>query len=147
MVAMKRERAGRVLLAAFLVVLAVAAAAFAAVTPKPGIWAIGSGESGGSMKISGHTIAAGATSLSDFKCNKLNAVMPSKITIDASGTFSYSGKLKGQPGSIAFSGRFTSASKATGKSVIRNKSCKRTISWVAKPYVAPTAPAAVPPAY
>jgi hypothetical protein len=92
------------------------------------------GESGGGFMVasSGKAIKAGATLRSNFKCNKLNAVVPRAIPISSTGAFSYSGPLKGQPGTATVTGKFTSAGKAVATTTIKNGTCSSgAIHWTA----------------
>ena len=75
---------------------------------------------------------AGATLRSNFKCNKLNAVVPRAIPISSTGAFSYTGPLKGQPGTATVTGKFTSAGKAVATTTIKNGTCTSgAIHWTA----------------
>jgi hypothetical protein len=123
----------RVAVAVLVGVFALVAVPLAAsATPKAGSYRMGSGEGGGFFTVKGRTIASGATSLSNFKCNRLNAVIPRAIPVKADGSFAYSGTLRGQPGTIAFSGKFVSATKAAGTTTITKGTCSSTIKWTAK---------------
>ena len=126
---MRRSFAVALLLCMFT--LATVTGALAA-TPKSGSYRMGSGEGGGFFTVAGSKIAGGATSLSNFKCNKLNAVIPKAIPVKADGSFTYKGALRGQPGTITFSGKFVTATKAAGTTTIVKGSCKSTIKWTAK---------------
>jgi hypothetical protein len=123
----------RILSLAAVLVLVVAAVAFAA-TPKPGQYTTTSGgEGGGIFKVnSDHKdIAKGATAPSTFKCNRVNLVVPKAIAIK-SGAFSYRGRVKGQAGTLTFKGHFTTATKANGTSTFAKGSCKSTFRFSAK---------------
>ena len=122
----------RIVFAVVVGVLAVVAVPWASgATPKAGQFRMGSGEGGGFFTVAGSRIAGGATSISTFKCNKLNAVIPKAIPIKA-GSFSYTGILRGQPGTITFTGKFVTPTKAIGTTTITKGSCKSTMKWTAK---------------
>ncbi len=125
----------RVLLILTGIVLALSAVAQAA-SPTPGASFRDpkGGESGGGFTVasSGKAIKAGATLRSNFKCNKLNAVVPRAIPVSSTGAFSYSGPLKGQPGTVTVTGKFTSAAKAVATTTIKNGTCTSgAIHWTA----------------
>jgi hypothetical protein len=122
-------------LGCLLGIVLVGCAVASAATPKPGVFRDPKGgESGGFFTVvsSGKAIKAGATVRSNFKCNRLNAVIPRSIPVTATGAFTYTGKLKGQPGTVTVTGKFTGATKATITTVIKNGSCASgTIRWTA----------------
>lgn len=125
----------RVLLCLSGVALVISAVAHAA-SPSPGAVFRDpkGGESGGGFTVAsnGRAIKAGATLRSNFKCNKMNAVVPRAIPVTAAGTFSYTGPLKRQPGTVTVTGKFTSPTKATATTVIKNGSCTSgAIRWTA----------------
>lgn len=122
----------RIVVAAVAGVFAVVAVPLASsATPKAGQFRMGAGEGGGYFTVAGGRIAGGATSISNFKCNKLNAVIPKAIPVKA-GAFTYKGTLRGQPGTITFTGKFVTPTKATGSTTITKGSCKSTMKWTAK---------------
>jgi hypothetical protein len=114
-----------------LVVAACGALTGVALAAKAGVYTTNAGESSGNFTVSGSKLTK-ITAQSNFKCNKLNAIIPVSVAIK-SGSFSYTGKMKGQSGTITFKGHFTSSTKATGTTVITKGSCKSgTVKWTAK---------------
>ena len=127
-----RHRKTTMVLAA-LALLGTAAVANAASLQK-GLWLAGTGESSGTWTVVSNTKLSKVTAKSNFKCNRMNAAIPGSVTIGSDRHFKYSGNLKGQPGHIVFKGRFVSATKAVGTTVITKGSCSSgTIKWTAKP--------------
>jgi len=111
-----------------------------------GLWQAGAGESSGDWTVVSNTKMSKVTALSNFKCNRMNAVIPGSLVIHPDRSFSYSGRLKGQAGHITFKGRFTSATKAVGSTVITKGSCNSgKLKWTAKPLTSPVPPATPAP--
>jgi hypothetical protein len=117
-------------LGAALVVAAVLPLAALAV-PEP-VYVLGSGESGGSLTLAGSSVKAGATAPSTFKCNKKNVVIPKAIPIKNGGSFSYTGKMKGQSGTVVFKGTLKAGDKMSGSTKVTKGSCKSTKKWTGK---------------
>ena len=131
------RRACRVVLVSVLVLGGLPAVASAALAPR---WVLGDGEGQGMLAIAGSKIKAGATAPSTFKCNRVNAVVPKAIKI-VHGKFSYKGKMKGNPGTLVFKGRFnTAGTRVTGKATITNGKCTSTRKFSAVPFVEPAPP-------
>lgn len=120
----------RLTLAAACSVLCVLPAAAAAASGPN--WILGTGEGGGFLNVSGSTIKSGATAPSTFKCNKLNVVIPKSIKVKRR-AFSYTGKLKGQSGTVTFKGTFSGKTKVKGSTTVTKGSCKSTLKWSGKP--------------
>jgi hypothetical protein len=111
----------RVVVATVSVVLAGALPALAA-TPKSGRFTSG-GEGGSGFTVRSGRIVKGATVPSNFKCNRVNAVIPVSVPI-RSGRARYRGALKGQAGRIVVTVTFTSATRATVATSITRGACR-----------------------
>ena len=107
--------------AAAAAVCLTAPGAALAFTPKTGMYTSG-GEGGAFAKFTGKKIAKDAAMPSSFKCNKFNAVIPSAMAVN-DGAFSYKGKLKGQPGTIAVKGHWKTATTIAVTATITKGSC------------------------
>jgi len=125
-------RSRRVLLG--LLACGMLAPATALAVPDP-VFILGTGESSGTITLAGDGIKAGATAPSTFKCNKMNAVIAKAIPLKGR-SFSYTGKLKGQAGTIVFKGTFNATmTKVTGSTKITRGSCSSRRTWTGKPLV------------
>jgi hypothetical protein len=111
----------RVVVATVSLALAGAVPALAA-TPKNGLFTSG-GEGGAGFTVKGGKILKGGTMPSNFKCNKVNAVLPASVPIKA-GKARYSGPMKGQAGKLVATISFTGATKATITASITKGSCR-----------------------
>ena len=112
------------------------AAAQHAAVPKAGMYrTLGGGEAGGYFKVAsgGTSISAGATAQSNFKCNKMNAMVAKPIPVKG-GSFAFSGTLKAEPNvAITWTGTWTSASTVSGTVRLKSASCDSgLIHWKAK---------------
>jgi hypothetical protein len=113
-------------LPAAVVALLVLAATAVAVTPIAGLYA-SNGEGGAGFTLKGKSIVKKAAAPSNFKCNKVNLVIPKSIPVRG-GKFSFKGKVKTSPqgakGTLTFKGHWTSATKVKGTSSLVRGSCK-----------------------
>jgi hypothetical protein len=114
----------------------VAAGAHASATPSAGMYrTVGGGESGGffTVKAGGKSIALGGTAQSNFKCNKMNAMVTKAIPI-ANGAFAFTGPSKMEPNvTITWTGKWTSPTSVSGTVRLKSGSCDSgAIAWKAK---------------
>jgi hypothetical protein len=120
------------------IALVFAVTAFA-VTPQAGKYT-SPGEGGTFFTVTkgGKSLKKGGTAASNFKCNKVNLVVPKGISISG-GKFSFKGKVKtdakGTKGTLTWKGRWTTATKVKGTTSLVRGSCKSgTVKWTAAPF-------------
>ena len=93
---------------------------------------------GGSFSFTGTKIAKNATAPSKLKCNTANAVIPKSIPVK-NNAFRYSGKLKGQAGTIVFKGHWKTDTTIAGSATVTKGSCTSKKSFTAT-YSGPAIP-------
>ena len=121
---------------ALLALSPLVAEASVTAAPKAGMFrTLGGGESGGFFIVSGggKSLAPGATAQSDFKCNRMNAVV-AKAVPDRERRVCLSGPLKSKPKlTITWIGKWSSATSVSGTVRIKSATCNSgLIAWKAK---------------
>ena len=121
---------------ALIALLPVVAEASVTAAPTAGMFrTLGGGESGGFFTVTsgGKSLAPGATAQSNFKCNRMNAVVAKAVPI-VNGAFAFTGPLKSEPKlTITWTGKWSSATSVSGTVRIKSATCDSgMIPWKAK---------------